>query len=155
MIKFEKINKEQFKKDCNYGKYSDISIPQRSTIGSAGYDIRSPIDINLHPNKTYLIPTGIKCFMDKNIVLQLYIRSSMAIKHNLILLNSVGIVDSDFASNEDNDGHIHICIKNNGNEIYKINIGDKIAQGVFTKYLMTDDDNAHGIRNGGVGSTGK
>ena len=47
-----------------------------------------------------LVPTGVKCKLDENKVLQTYIRSSSALKHGLQLANSVGIIDSDYYGNE-------------------------------------------------------
>ena len=39
---------------------------------------------------------------------------------------------------------------------YLIHIGDKIAQGIFTKYLIVDDEEEILTeRSGGLGSTGK
>ena len=32
--------------------------------------------------------------------------------------------------------------------------GERVAQGIFSKYLLTNDDDARGIRTGGIGSTG-
>lgn len=154
MIKFEKINKMQFKNDCKHGEYSNIKLPRRSTTGSAGYDFISPIDVKMLPKRSYLIPTGIKCFMDNDMVLKVYIRSSMAIKHGIRLVNSVAIIDSDFALNTNNDGHIHIAVENIGHEVYEIKIGDKIAQGIICKYYTTDDDDVDAERTGGIGSTG-
>lgn len=61
----------------------------------------------------------------------------------------------DYYNNLDNEGHIFIKFYNPTDTDYKINIGDKIAQGIFTKYLIVDDeDEILTERNGGLGSTG-
>ena len=80
-------------------KYFNIKIPERSTTKSAGYDFYSPVDVTLQPNMVYMVPTGIKAFMYPDEVLQIYIRSSMAIKHGIKLTNDSGII-----MNEDNEG---------------------------------------------------
>ena len=48
-----------------------------------------------------------------------------------------------------------IALKNEGEKVFTVNKGDKYAQGIFQKYLITDDDNADGTRKGGFGSTDK
>ena len=146
MRKFEKVSRV---------KNIDIKLPERSTIGSAGYDFYSIENISLAPKKTTLIKTGIKAYMKDDEVLLLYIRSSLAYKHNLMLSNSVGVVDSSYTDNVDNEGEIGFLIYNNNDIEYQIKKNDKIGQGIFTKYLITDDDKTDKIRTGGFGSTGR
>ena len=80
----------------------------------------------------------------------------MGFKYRLQLDNTVGIIDSDY-SGSDNEGHIFIKITNDSNsgKILKLEKGDAFAQGVFTEYGITVDDDANDVRNGGFGSTGK
>ena len=78
----------------------------------------------------------------------------MAIKRHLALVNSTGIIDSDYYNNEDNEGHIMIALLNFGNEPVTLEKGERVAQGIFSKYLITNDDDATGVRTGGIGSTG-
>ena len=156
MRKFEIISKGQYEKDlkelCNY---EDISLPTRSTKHSAGYDFKSPISFILNPGESKKVPTGIKVCMNEDEYLAIIVRSSMGFKYNIRLCNQVGIVDSDYYNNPDNEGHIFIKIQNEGNEPLNIDKGDRFAQGIFTKYLLTDDDSSTKDRNGGFGSTGK
>ena len=156
MRKFEIISKNEFEKDlkrmCNY---EDITLPTRSTKHSAGYDFKSPIDFELQPNESIKIPTGIKACMNEDEYLSILVRSSMGFKYNIRLCNQVGIVDSDYYNNPDNEGHIFIKIKNEGDQVLTIKKGDRFAQGIFSKYLLTDDDSADKDRIGGFGSTGK
>ena len=61
----------------------------------------------------------------------------------------------DYYNNLDNEGHIFIKFYNPTDSSYTINVGDKIAQGSFTKYLTVDDEEEIEIeRTGGLGSTG-
>ena len=159
---FEKVSIDEMKLHAPNVAYDNIKLPERATEYSAGYDFYSPIKITLRPNHVYMIPTGIKAYMDIDEVLQIYIRSSMAIKHGIKLSNSVGIIDSDYYNNIDNEGHIFICLENTTHESYRINIGDKIAQGIFVRYWLTDNDKYYNsdklissIRTGGIGSTGE
>ena len=154
MRKFEKISEKEFEKllkeKCNY---DDIKLPVRSTTHSAGYDFISPFDFELKPGETIKVPSGIKVAMNEDEFLALLVRSSMGFKYNIRLCNQVGIVDSDYYNNPDNEGHMFIALKNEGEKIFTINKGDKYAQGIFQKYLLTDDDEATGSRTGGIGST--
>lgn len=61
----------------------------------------------------------------------------------------------DYYNNKSNDGNIIVCLKNNSDNPFIVNIGDRICQVMFQKYLITDDDDADGERIGGVGSTGR
>lgn len=156
MRKFEKISKEQYEKDLK-GKceYEDISLPIRSTKHSAGYDFKSPIEFELNPGEIIKVPTGIKAQMEDDEYLMLLVRSSMGFKYNVRLCNQVGIVDSDYYNNPDNEGHMWICLQNHGDKEYIINKGDAYAQGIFVKFLTTDDDCVNKTRIGGLSSTNK
>lgn len=132
-----------------------INLPQRKTAESAGYDIECAEEIVIGPKEIKLVPTGIKAFMNYDEYLAIHIRSSMAIKRKLMLVNSTGIIDSDYYNNEENEGHIMIGLYNLGDESVCLKKGERVAQGIFCKYLMTNDDDARGIRTGGIGSTGK
>lgn len=155
MRKFEKISALEFEKDILDGKYEDLVLPRRSTKNSAGYDFISVIDINLKPGERKIIPTGIKVIMNENEFLALYIRSSLGFKYNIRMCNQVGIIDADYYGNSDNEGHIYVCLENEGKEEINIKKGDRFVQGIFTPFLITDDDTATETRLGGIGSTNK
>ena len=136
--------------------YDSLQLPKRATKGSAGYDFYAPFTFHLNPGETIKIPTGIRVKMENNWVLQLYPRSGLGFKYRLQLNNTVGIIDSDYYNNEDNEGHIFVKLVNDSDEDYEINIGDKIVQGVFQKIMVTDDEgDIENERAGGMGSTGK
>ena len=130
----------------------EIKLPTRATAHSAGYDFYSPVDVVIEPGKSCLIFTDVKASMYWDNVLMLYVRSSMG-KHPVVIANGTGIIDSDYYSNEDNDGNIGFRLLNLGDEPYTIKVGDRIGQGVFQKYCTVKDDNVAGIRTGGFGST--
>lgn len=134
----------------------DIKIPKRGTSHSAGYDICTPVKIVIPPyGISEAIQTDIKAYMLEDEVLEIYPRSSLGFKKNLMLINTVGIIDADYYSNKDNDGNIGLKLKNLGDKEVVIEAGEKILQGIFKKYLKVDDDNVNEERIGGVGSTGK
>lgn len=157
MNKFEIISEKQFKKDFENRNvsYNDIVKPKRATSGSAGYDFFSPMDFCLNPGTTIKIPTGIKIHLDSNNVLLCFPRSSLGFKYKLKLDNTIGVIDSDYI-NAENEGHIWVSMTNmSSNNVLYINKGDKVFQGIIMNFIVTDDDNAEGIRTGGMGSTGK
>lgn len=144
--------------DDKYRKHpkADIQIPKRGTKNSAGYDICTPIKIVIPAGGiSEAIQTDIKAYMLADEVLEIYPRSSLGFKKNLMLINTVGIIDSDYYSNKDNDGNIGFKFKNLSDKEVVIEAGEKILQGIFKKYLKADNDNATEERNGGIGSTDK
>lgn len=134
-----------------------VTLPQRKTGKSAGYDLQAARTVVVAPGGTAMVPTGLKAYMQDDEVLTIHIRSSMAVKRGLMLVNNVGIIDADYYNNEDNEGHIFIALWNRGREAVTIESGERIAQGIFMKYLTVDGDAAGEgeARTGGFGSTGR
>lgn len=128
-------------------------IPTRSTSQSAGYDFSLIEDVVINPGEVVLVSTGIKSYMNKDEVLKIYIRSSLALKKKICLANNVGIIDSDYYNNENNEGHIMIPLHNFGTDVINLEKGDKVAQSIFEKYLVIDSDDSTTTRTGGFGST--
>ena len=127
---------------------AQINLPQRTTAESAGYDIECAETVTINPGEVKIVPTGIKAFMAYNEFLAIHIRSSIGIKRHIMLSNCTGIIDSDYYNNEDNEGHILLGLYNLGTEAVTLEKGERVAQGIFTKYLVANDDEA-----GGIGST--
>ena len=147
---------EIVREDCRHFELENIKLPTRADKGSAGYDFYSPIDFEIKPGETKVVPMDIKAYMLEDEVLLLWTRSSMGIKNRIVLANQTGVVDSSYYNNEDNDGNICTALTNMGDKIYKVNAGDKIMQGVFIKYLIVDNDKPISQqRNGGIGSSGR
>lgn len=136
-------------------KDMNVKLPKRKTKKSAGYDFFAIEDFTLYPNKLCIVPTGVKAYMEDDEVLYLHIRSSVAFKRGVRMLNSIGVIDADFVDNPDNEGEISLGLLSHNDDIVHIQKGERIAQGVFHKFLITDDDNAEGKRVGGIGSTDK
>lgn len=143
-------------KVCKGYNESEINIPKRSTEFSAGYDIESIEEILIFPNETVLLKTGLKAYMENDEVLKIYPRSSLGIKKHLMMANNVGIIDKDYFENEKNDGHIHIALYNFGKEPVKIEKYERVAQGIFVKYYVSESEQKPLTqRKGGIGSTNK
>lgn len=133
--------------------YDAISLPRRSTVKSAGYDFVSPTSFELHPGEIIKIPTGIKVDMEEGWVLKLYPRSNVGFKYQIMIVNTVPIIDGDYIYS-DNEGHIFIKIRNDGDKVYSVKAGDRFVQGIFVPFGITVDDDCTANRNGGIGSTG-
>lgn len=124
---------------------ADTKLPERKTKYAAGYDFYAPHDIIIPPHgDSGLVWFDIKAAMPHDTYLQLRIRSSLAVHHDIVLETS-GVVDADYYGN----------IDNHGNDFYRIKKGERCIQGIFMRYSVTDNDRASGIRGGGYGSTGK
>lgn len=131
-------------------------LPTRKTKGSAGYDFYLPCDVVLEPyGDSPIIQTGVKAYMSEDEVLLLFIRSSVGIMKNVTLSNNVGVIDSSYADNPDNEGNIGLKLHNNSPHTVEFKQGERIMQGVFVKYGVVNDDQATEERKGGIGSTGK
>ncbi len=152
MRRFEKIDRDLFERDIPSGNYEELLLPRRST-NSAGYDFVSVIDVTLNPGERKIIPTGIKVKMNDTEFLALYVRSSYGFKNNVRMCNQVGIIDADYYGNSENGGHIFVCLQNEGDKTFEIKKGDRFIQGIFTPFLLTDEDEVSEERTGGIGST--
>ena len=140
-------------------KYADVDfqMPERKTQKSAGYDFCLPEDVVLEPGKLQLVPTGVKAYMQDDEYLGMHIRSSMAVKKRIMLVNNVGIIYADYYNNEDNEGHSMLALLNMGTEPVALPKGERVAQGIFYNYLVVDGDaeSEKAVRGGGFGSTSK
>lgn len=174
---FEKVSFDEFKKDwiktviepenrdITEGDlktireiYDNIKLPQRATVGSAGYDFFAPTDFQIACDDSINIPTGIRCKISDGWVLTAYPRSGHGFKFGIRLANSVGVIDSDYYF-ADNEGHIFVKLVNESvlgwRKEFKVNQGDAMCQGIFLPFGITENDEAEGQRTGGFGSTDK
>lgn len=134
----------------------NAKIPTRATEGSAGFDLYACIDepISLKKGDTAIIPTGIAIGLDDpHFAAFIHSRSGLAIKHGIGLLNSVGVIDSDYR------GEICVGIIKQTEEPYTIQPFERIAQMVIKPVELPElievetlDDTDRGA--GGFGSTG-
>lgn len=129
-------------------------LPRRSSVGSAAYDFYAGESKHFRHGDSYTFWTNVKAHMNEDEVLLIVPRSSMGIK-GWRLKNTIGVIDASYADNPSNDGNIGICLEYCGEGESGIDAGDRIAQGIFIKYLITDDDVTRETRTGGFGSSGK
>ena len=104
---------------------SDAQIPNRATPNSAGYDICALCDDNIiiQPGQIVRVPTGIAVAPSRSdVAICIFPRSGLSSKHGITLINSVGLVDSDYR------GELQVPLINHGNEPFTIESGMRIAQ---------------------------
>ncbi len=137
-------------------KYNDIPLPSYATEGSAGMDIRAAVENELivKPSQVVLVPTNLSVEIPPGYEIQVRPRSGLAANHSVGILNSPGTIDSDYR------GEIKIILMNFGNEDFKINRSDRIAQLVAAKIYRasleeSDDLNDSRRGKGGFGHTGQ
>ncbi len=150
MRKFELVKPEFMKYGVNP---KDLKKPYRATKYAVCYDCFSPIDITIAPETTELVFTNFKAYCNHDEGYILASTSGLG-KKGIILANGIGIIESDYADNESNDGNIGFLLHNLNKTPYEVKAGDKIGQIFFFKFLTTDDDvESTVIRKGGFGST--
>lgn len=150
MRKFEIVKDFAIKYDAH-----EVTFPIRSTLHSAGYDFFAPMEFTVPAKGTFMIWTNIKAKMHNDEYLMMCSTSGMG-KRGIRLVNSIGIVDSDYYGNENTDGNIGLMLENIYDEPYTFKKEEKIGQGIFMKYLSCDPDNVLDVkRTGGHGSTDK
>jgi dUTP pyrophosphatase len=133
-------------------------LPARATTGSFGYDLATAQEETLGPRETRALPCGFQLAADLpydargGLAMLILPRSSLALKFGLILPNSPGLVDADYA------GPIGILVHNLRDEPVTLQAGTRIAQAVFARLEfpalaeVADADPAR--QRGGFGSTG-
>ena len=135
---------------------SSIKLPSYKTEGSSGMDLMAHINetITIPPKKSKLIPTGLSVAIPNDCEIQIRPRSGLAAKSNISVLNTPGTIDSDYR------GELKIILYNHGDNDFKVNNNDRIAQMVLVPILKMNleetEDLPETLRgSGGFGSTGK
>lgn len=103
-------------------------LPIRGTLFSAGWDLHSVEKIMIDPQTMARVKTGLAVAVPEGFELQIRPRSGLSFKHQIIILNSPGTIDSDYR------GEIMVLLYNLGASPVPIEIGDRIAQAVLNKY---------------------
>ena len=133
-----------------------VELPAYKTEGASGMDLMALVKepINLKPNSSCLVPTGLTLAFSSDFEIQIRPRSGLAAKNSISVLNTPGTIDSDYR------GEIKVILFNHGKNDFLINNKDRIAQMILTPVIKMDleetDDLPETIRGeGGFGSTGK
>jgi len=126
-------------------------LPKRANPTDAGADLRTTEAFELFPGETKLADTGVAVKIPEGFAGFVFNRSGQG-KKGIIVLNGVGVIDSDYR------GNIKVALKNISDDKHKIEFGDRIAQLVIMPIILCDfvdswNDTERGT--GGFGSTGQ
>jgi len=122
--------------------------PKRAHPGDSGFDLFSVVDTNIQPGEHCLIPTGISMELPPNTEAQIRSRSGLALKHQVVVLNSPGTIDSGYR------GEIGVILINLGSHPIKIKKHMKIAQMVIKPILNVRIEVTKSIKKTKRGSHG-
>ncbi|WP_104747958.1 dUTP diphosphatase [Helicobacter cetorum] len=133
--------------------HSNAIIPKYQTEGSSGFDLHAIEDVVIKSHSVGLVATGLCLALEEGYELQVRTRSGLALKNQIMVLNSPGTVDNDYR------GEIKVILANFSDQDFKVQVGDRIAQGVVQKTYKAEfleceklDETSRG--SGGFGSTG-
>ena len=133
----------------------DLPLPQRATPHASGFDVRSAeADFELEPGEIRTVPTGFVIELPEDVECQVRPRSGLAARHGIMLPNSPGTIDPDYR------GELRIILLNGGPDPVHIARGDRIAQLVFSRFLVPEVIEVAKVADtergeAGFGSTGK
>tara|TARA_B100001971_G_scaffold188169_2_gene189359 strand:+ start:6989 stop:7444 length:456 start_codon:yes stop_codon:yes gene_type:complete len=136
---------------------NEIPLPDYSTPGSAGMDLRACIDapVCLQPGEAELIPSGLAIYIEDPHLAGLVLpRSGLGHKHGVVLGNLVGLIDSDY------QGELMISCWNRSANEFTIEPGERVAQLILVPIVQTEfqivDEFEHTSRGtAGFGSSGR
>lgn len=118
-------------------------------------DLRAAVGspVTLQPGERALVPTGIRIALSPGTEAQVRPRSGLALRHGISMVNSPGTIDADYR------GEIKVILINHGQEPFRVERGDRIAQLVVAPVCRvaweTVDSLDETVRgSGGFGHTG-
>jgi len=134
-------------------KLADVATPEYKTAGAAGFDLAAAEDTIVHPGEHVLVKTGLVIACPEDHFLAVSPRSSLFKNFGLIMVNSPGVLDSDYCGDTD---ECLLSLYNLRDKTARITAGDRLANGVFMRYTTVDFEEAEimGASRGGYGSTG-
>ena len=135
----------------------DFPLPDYATAGAAGLDLRAMLTapLDLAPGATELLPTGMAIHIGApGVAAMILPRSGLGHRHGIVLGNLVGLIDSDY------QGELLVSCWNRGQDSFRIEIGERIAQLVLVPVLrarfeLVESFTASQRGQGGFGHTGR
>ena len=133
--------------------HPDAVMPAYAHASDAGMDVRSVRELVIPPGGRALVPTGLVVNLPAGYAAQVRPRSGLALKAGVTVLNSPGTIDAGYR------GEIGVILANFGQDDFKVNVGDRIAQLVIAPVLQPVVVEATEVDStdrgaGGFGSTG-
>lgn len=149
---------KDFKTEIHFMNKSNNPDPVYAHKGDSGFDLRANLEeqFRLLPGEWKAIPTGLYFEIPIGFELQVRPRSGLSFKYGVTVLNSPGTVDSGYR------GEIQVILINHSKEVFTIEHGDRIAQGVISPVLTSEITNLNKVESlsetsrgeGKFGSTG-
>ena len=114
-----------------YSATGKHGYPYRSTDGSAGFDLKADLidSITILAGQTVKISTGLRFSLPPNVAALVLPRSGLALKNNITVANSPGLIDPDYR------GEVAVLLRNEGNLPFTVEDGDSIAQLLFVSFV--------------------
>lgn len=145
-----------------FKRHKDAKLPVRKGTENAGYDICTCEDFTMYPNEFRIVNTGLVIQPPPGYHTEILVRSSMAAKHQIILVNSIGLIDRSYSGPDDELKLILFRLERDDVHAYNgplsFEKGERIGQLVFRKTELLEIEEvaeAPGVNRGGLGSTGK
>lgn len=134
--------------------HPDAKMPEYKKAGDSGFDLYCVEDVFILPGQAVIIPTGLAFAIPDGYEMQLRLRSGISLEAPLVLPNAPGTIDAGYR------GEVGIIVRNIGNFGWKVNKGERIAQGVIApveKAMFEETANLPESERGasGFGSTGR
>lgn len=128
-------------------------LPKRHSDRAAGYDLYCQESIGIPKGETRVLPVGFRMALPDDICALILPRSGLAVKKGLSVINTPGLIDSDYR------GIVQVALHNHSKQSQYVDAGDRIAQMLFLTYntpvIQTVDILPMTERGeGGFGSTG-
>ncbi|WBB27208.1 dUTPASE [Mythimna sequax nucleopolyhedrovirus] len=135
-----------------FKKSIDAFVPHMATEGSAGYDLRTPVDFIIKARDKHIVDVGVAIELPYDTYAQVKSRSGLAFHHQIVV--GAGVIDNDYR------GTINVLLFNHGKKSRTFKRGDKIAQMIVHQYcklplIKTDQLSTTQRDTNGFGSTGK
>lgn len=131
----------------------EAQIPKYATAGAACFDLVAINDVNIRPGHAATMYTGLAFEVPKGHVMLVFSRSGHGFKNGIRLVNSVGVIDSDYR------GEVMVRLQNDGNEVVVVHAGTRVAQAMLLpipKVVLEQGELSTTARGtGGLGSTGQ
>ena len=149
--RFHKEHPKAIRVIAQYVKADPNAVePKRSSKEAVGFDLYSVVNLEIEPESRKLVETGIKVKCPASSYLRIAPRSGMALKGIDV---AAGVVDPDYT------GTIKVLLVNTTKELFKVSIGDRIAQGIFELAVTPSLEKVEGLEGTsrgtqGFGSTG-
>ena len=134
----------------------EIPLPYYATAGAAGLDLHACLDgpLTIPAGGQTVVPTGLAVAVPEGYVGIVAVRSSMGIRHGVMLPNGIGVIDSDYR------GPLGVALYNFRGEAYTVLPGDRVAQLVVLPAACPEVELVEALGetargDGGFGSTGR